>query len=127
MIVSIGLSLAATFFVAGCAETEANNTKSLLASAGFRVRKPETDKQKEVYAALTNQRVERATVNGRVFYVFKDEEDGIAYVGHEPEYQRYKDLCVQQRIAADYYAYASMDSYYSTRWYGAWGYRGMYW
>ena len=59
--------------------------------------------------------------------IFKDEEDGIAYVGREAEYQRYQNLCIQQRIAQDYYMAASMNSYYARGWYGAWGPRGMYW
>ena len=106
---------------------ENNNTKSLLSAAGFRVRTPETPLQKEVYAALTPYKVERATVKGRVFYVFKDEKEGVAYVGHEAEYQRYKNLAVQQRIAQDYYMAYQMDRMSAYRWYGAWGSRGMYW
>jgi hypothetical protein len=35
-------------FLAGCAEMEATNTKSLLSTAGFYVRTPETPKQKEI-------------------------------------------------------------------------------
>jgi hypothetical protein len=52
---------------------------------------------------------------------------GIAYVGREPEYQQYKNLCIQQRIAQDYYMAASMDRYYAGRWYGAWGPRSVWW
>ena len=111
----------------GCAEMESSNTKSLLSAAGFRVRTPETAAQKELYAALAPHHVQRATVKGRVFYVYKDETAGVAYVGHEPEYQRYKQLAIQQRIAQDYYMAAEMNSMYANRWYGAWGPRGMYW
>jgi hypothetical protein len=111
----------------GCASVEKANTISLLSAAGFRVRTPETPRQKKVYAMLTDERLQRATVNGKVFYVFKDEKDGIAYVGHEPEYQRYKELAVQQRIAQDYYMAAEMNSYYARGWYGAWGPRGIWW
>ena len=111
----------------GCAEMESSNTKSLLSAAGFRVRKPETPAQKELYAALEPHHVQRATVKGKVFYLYKDEKAGIAYVGHEPEYQRYKQLAVQQRIAQDYYMAAEMNSMYANRWYGAWGTRGLYW
>jgi hypothetical protein len=59
--------------------------------------------------------------------LYKDEKAGVAYVGHEPEYQRYKQLAIQQRIAQDYYMAAEMNSMYANRWYGAWGPRGMYW
>lgn len=114
-------------FLAGCAEMQVANTKSLLSAAGFRVRTPETPTQKEIYAALPPYHVERATYKGKVFYVFKDEQDGVAYVGREPEYQRYKQLAIQQQIAQDYYMAAEMNSYYARGWYGAWGPRGMWW
>jgi len=117
----------ALFLLASCAEMESSNTKSLLSSAGFRVRTPSTPQQKELYAALPANKVERATVKGKVFYVFKDEKAGVAYVGHEPEYQRYKELAVQQRIAQDYYTAIEMDRMNAYRWSGAWGVHGMYW
>lgn len=117
----------ALFALAGCAEMESANTKSLLSEAGFRVLTPQTAQQKEIYTALPADKVERAVVKGKVFYVFKDEKAGVAYVGHEAEYQRYKQLAVQQRIAQDYYMAVQMDRMTAGRWYGAWGPRGMYW
>lgn len=120
-IVFIFFAAAAALLVAGCAEMEATNTKSLLSAAGFRARTPQTPKQREVYTALPPYKVERATVNGKTFYVFKDEKAGVAYVGHEPEYQHYRALAVQQQIAQDYYMAASMNTYSARGWYGAWG------
>ena len=114
-------------FLSSCAEMATTNTKSLLTTAGFHTVTPSTPLQKEVYAQMPPDHVQRITVKGKTIYAFKDEKAGIAYVGHEAEYQRYRELCIQQRIAQDYYTYASMNSYYSTRWYGAWGYRGMWW
>jgi hypothetical protein len=90
---------AAVSLLAGCAGMETNNTKSLLASAGFRSRTPQTKKQQEIYASLPNNKLERTTVKGKVYYVFKDETAGVAYVGGEPEHQRYKQLCMQQHFA----------------------------
>src|SRR5260370_21947892 len=106
--ISVAAAVAVSFF-ASCAEMESNNTESLLSAAGFHMLTPQTAQQKEIYAALPAYKVERATVKGKTFYVFKDEKAGIAYVGHGPEYQKYKDLCIQQRIAQDYYMAASMD------------------
>ena len=114
-------------FLTSCAEMEATNTKSLLSAAGFRTITPTTRLQKEVYAQLPAYHVERVSMKGKTIYAFKDEQAGIAYVGHEAEYQRYKNLCIQQQIAQDYYTAATWDPYWSGRWYGAWGYRGMYW
>ena len=118
---------AATLVVAGCAEMGSGNTTSLLTAAGFRARTPQTPKQQQLYAALPPYKVERATVKGHVFYVYKDEKAGVAYVGHEQEYQRYQQLAVQQQIAQDYYTAVAMDRAAAFGWYGAWGPRGMWW
>src|SRR5947209_8024440 len=84
----------------GCATTDTHsNTKSLLASAGFRVRTPQNAKQHAIYNALPSYKIERATVKGNVFYVFKDEQAGVAYVGREAEHQRYQQLCAKQHAA----------------------------
>jgi hypothetical protein len=99
---SLILTLAAggIIFFAGCATMEtADSTKSLLSTAGFRLRTPQTADQKELYAALPNNKIERAKVKGKVFYVFKDEKAGVAYVGGEPQHQRYQQLCMQQHVA----------------------------
>jgi hypothetical protein len=120
-IVTIFAAVGAALFVASCAEMEATNTTSLLTAAGFRARTPQTPKQQGIYAALPPYKVERATVKGKTFYVFKDERAGVAYVGHEPEYQRYQQLAIQQQIAQDYYMAATMNSAWARGWYGAWG------
>ena len=122
----IGLiALTAVTFLAGCAEMGSTNTKSLLSAAGFHVRTPQTPVQKEVYNALPAYHVERVSEGNKVLYVYKDEGEGVAYVGREPEYQRYKQLAIQQQIAQDYYMASQWNGYYSHRWYGAWGPR--YW
>jgi hypothetical protein len=126
-IVLIFAAAAATLFVAGCAEMGSGNTTSLLTAAGFRARTPQTPKQQQIYAALPSYTVEHATMKGRSFYVYKDEKAGLAYVGHEQEYQRYKQLAVQQQIAQNYYMAAEMDRAAAYGWYGAWGPRGMWW
>ena len=118
---------AATLVLAGCAEMGSGNTTSLLTAAGFRARTPQTPKQQQLYAALPPYKVERATVQGHVFYVYKDEKAGVAYVGREQEYQRYHQMAVQQQIAQDYYMAAEMDRAAAWQWYGAWGPRGMWW
>ena len=76
------------FALGGCASVGSTNTESLLSAAGFVVRTPQTNRQKQIYAALPPYKVERATVKDKVFYVYKDEKAGVAYVGHEPAYQR---------------------------------------
>lgn len=116
-----------TLFVAGCAEMGSGNTTSLLSAAGFHVVTPQTPKQQQLYAALPPYTVEHATVKGRSFYIYKDEKAGVAYVGRQPEYQRYQQLCVQQQIAQNYYMAAEMNRAAAFGWYGAWGPRAFYW
>jgi len=106
---------------------ESANTTSLLSAAGFRARTPQTPKQQEIYAALPPYKVERATVKGKVFYVYKDEKAGLAYIGREQEYQRYQQLAIQQQIAQDRYMAAEMERDAAWRWYGAWGARTFWW
>jgi len=119
---------AAAMFLAGCESMGSANTTSLLTAAGFRARTPQTPKQQQIYAALPPYQVQRATVPGKgVFYVYKDEKAGIAYVGHEAEYQRYQQLCIQQQIAQNYYMAAEMNRAAAFGWYGAWGPRAFWW
>jgi hypothetical protein len=127
IVVSLIATLASLFF-AGCASTESANTTSLLTSAGFRAHTPQTPKQQQIYAALPPYQVQRATVPGKgVFYVYKDQNAGLAYIGREAEYQRYQQLAVQQQIAQNYYMAAQMEQAAAWQWYGAWGPRAFWW
>lgn len=93
------LTAAVVAFLASCAEMETHDSISLLSAAGFRARAPKTAEQRQIYSSLPNNTIERATVNGKVFYVLKDEKAGVAYVGREQEHQRYEQLCLQQHAA----------------------------
>jgi hypothetical protein len=127
IVVLIG-ALAGALLLAGCASMGSANTTSLLTAAGFRARTPQTPKQQQIYAALPPYQVERATVPGKgVFYVYKDEKAGLAYVGREQEYQHYQQLAVQQQIAQNYYTAAEMERAAAWQWYGAWGPRAFWW
>jgi hypothetical protein len=126
-VILIFAAAAATLFLAGCASMGSANTTSLLTAAGFRARTPQTPQQQQIYAALPPYQVHRATVKGKTFYVYKDEKAGIAYVGREQEYQRYRELAVQQQIAQNYYMAAEMDRAAAFGWYGAWGPRAFWW
>jgi hypothetical protein len=126
-IILIFAAAAGALFVAGCAEMGSGNTTALLSAAGFHARTPQTPKQQQMYAALPPYKVERATVKGHVFYVYKDEKAGVAYIGREQEYQRYQQLAIQQQIAQDYYTAVAMDRAAAFGWYGAWGPRAFWW
>jgi hypothetical protein len=127
-IILIIIAGVAAMVVAGCAEMGSGNTTSLLTAAGFRARTPQTPQQQQIYAALPPYQVERATVKGKgVFYVYKDEKAGLAYIGREQEYQRYQQLAIQQQIAQDQYMAAEMERAAAWQWYGAWGPRAFWW
>ena len=126
-IILIFAAAAGALFVAGCAEVGSGNTTALLSAAGFHARAPQTPKQQQMYAALPPYKVERATVKGHVFYVYKDEKAGVAYIGREQEYQRYQQLAIQQQIAQNYYTAVAMDQAAAFGWYGAWGPRAFWW
>ena len=115
------------FALGGCASVGSTNTESLLSAAGFVVRTPQTDRQRQIYAALPAYKVERATVKDKVFYVYKDEKAGVAYVGHEPEYQRYQQLAIQQQIAQEQYMAAELDRQAALNFYGGFGVRRIWW
>jgi len=120
-------TLAGTILLAGCASMTSANTESLLSAAGFRVRTPQTPKQQQIYAALPPYKVEHATVKGKVFYVYKDEKSGVAYVGREQEYQQYQQLAIQQQIAQDQIMAAEMDRQAALDWYSGFGFRRVWW
>ena len=126
-IILIFAAVVTALFVAGCAEMGSANTTSLLSAAGFRARTPQTPRQQQIFAGLPPYQVQRATVNGRTFYVYKDEKAGVAYIGREQEYQRYQQLAIQQQIAQNYYAAVAMDRAAAYGWYGAWGPRAFFW
>ena len=119
---------ASALALASCAEMGSGNTTSLLSAAGFRARTPQTPQQQQIYASLPPYQVERAHVKGKgVFYVYKDEKAGVAYIGREQDYQRYQQLAVQQQIAQDQIAAAEMERAAAWQWYGAWGPRAFWW
>jgi hypothetical protein len=126
-IVMLLAALAGTIFLAGCAGMGSANTTSLLTAAGFRARTPQTPKQQQMYAALPPYQVQRATVKGQVFYVYKDEKAGVAYVGREAEYQRYQQLAIQQQIAQNQIMAAEMEQQAALDWYGGFGFRRIWW
>ena len=81
-----------------------------------------------MYAVLPPYQVQRATVPGKgVFYVYKDEKAGLAYVGREQEYQRYQQLAIQQQIAQNQIMAAEMEQQAALDLYGGFGFRRFWW
>jgi hypothetical protein len=122
---SLSLILAASgvAFFASCAGMETNSTRSLLSAAGFRPLTPKNAKEQELYAAVPNNKIERATVKGKVFYVFKDEKAGVAYIGGEPQHRRYEKLSANAQRAAE----EEMNPSLAAKWANQWGPHHDFW
>lgn len=122
------LLLATGPVLTGCASMGASRTEPLLSAAGFRVKTPENARQREIYAELPPYKLQRGNYQGKTFYAYKDEKQGVAYVGGEAEYQKYQELAVQRRIARENYEAAQMNQAMAYRWYGAYprSYYGRY-
>ena len=105
-----------------CSSMGASSTEALLSAAGFSVKTPSNDTERALYDQLPSYKVQRGTYKGKTFYAFKNEKEGVAYVGTEPEYQKYQELAVKKRIAQDNVRAAQMARDMAYRWYGAYGY-----
>lgn len=107
--------------LSSCASMDSSNQQSMLSAAGFVSRTPENANQRKLYDELTPYKVHRATYKGKVIYAYKNEKEGVAYVGNEAAYQRYQQIAIQKRIASDYYQAAEMNRAAAYGWYGYYG------
>ncbi|MDB6031998.1 MAG: hypothetical protein JWM16_2336 [Verrucomicrobiales bacterium] len=107
----------------GCASTKHQNTESLLSTAGFHTVTPSTPQQQACYAALPPYKLQRNESNGKVVYAYADKKAGVVYMGGENEYQRYKQLGQQQKLADEQLAAAQMNQDAAANW-DYWGYWG---
>jgi hypothetical protein len=105
-----------------CSSSGSSDTEALLSAAGFSVKIPSNDQEKAIYDQLPAYQVQRGTYKGKIFYAFKDEGQGVAFVGTEPEYQKYQELAIKKRIARDHVRATQMEQDMAYRWYGAYGY-----
>jgi hypothetical protein len=80
-----------------CQTYQERTAESLLAEAGFQVRTPATPAQAAMYSQMTPYKIERNTINGKALYSYADKQKGVAYIGGDRAYQRYKQLAGQQR------------------------------
>src|SRR5215471_8033735 len=82
-----------------CASTEVQNTESLLFAAGFRPETPSTQAQLATYNRTAPYKLERNTISGEGLYWYADKKKGVAYIGGDEAYQRYRRLVLQQSMA----------------------------
>ena len=82
-----------------CANTEVQNTESLLSAAGFRTETPSTQAQLATYNRTAPYKLERNRTGGEGLYWYADKKKGVAYIGGDEAYQRYRRLALQQSMA----------------------------
>ena len=114
----------ALLVLTGCGALESRTQRLTLSDSGFLARVPETERQRDFYAALPPYKLYWGVKNGRPFYVYKDEKAGVVYVGNEQDYQRYM-VRVRRLIGhfetteAKMVAY-KIDDNVQARWDGSW-------
>jgi len=117
------LVLVGLFVFDGCASWDAASQESLLSAAGFKTRTPSTAAQQEMFARMVPYKVERRERNGKVLYTYADKQRNLLYIGGEAEYQKYKQLGIQQSIAQNQLQAAQIneDASLYDRWGQYWG------
>jgi glucose/arabinose dehydrogenase len=110
----------------GCASSREHKTENLLSAAGFHTLTPTTPRQQATYSSLPPYKVQRREADGKVLYAYVDKKNGILYVGNENNYQRFKQLGQEQKIADEQLEAAQMNQDASMNW-GYWGPAGMWW
>jgi len=81
-----------------CASTEVQNTESLLSAAGFSREAPSTPAQLAAYNRTAPYKLERNRTGGEGLYWYADKKKGVAYIGGDEAYQRYRRLALQQSM-----------------------------
>ena len=120
-----GLSLIGAFallvLAMGCASTQTQTKESMLIAAGFKVIVPHTAAQQKRLQALPPDKVTPLVhKDGNRYYVFPDAANNQAYVGGPQQYQAYKQLRLQNKLANENLEAAQMNWDASMDW-GAWG------
>jgi hypothetical protein len=117
--------------VLGCSSMQTQNKENLLIAAGFKVITPHTAAQQRKLQALPPDHVTLVQKGGKTYYVFPDAANNQAYVGGPKQYQAYKQLRLQNKLANENLEAAEMNQDASMNWdtwggWGAWGGMGWY-
>jgi hypothetical protein len=85
------------FLAAGCATTK--HTETFLTAAGFKVVVVTTPKQEQRLKALPPGKITTVQRNGKTYYVFPDVAHNQIYLGTPNEYQNYRQILADNKIA----------------------------
>lgn len=102
---AVSLILAVSAVLTGCAtarHSEASSTEQLLATAGFRMQRPDSPERQRRLEAMSPYRLVRHTVEGTIVYTYADPEQcRCVYVGGPAEYATYRRLVKEREIAGE--------------------------
>jgi hypothetical protein len=113
-------ALALLFLTLSCTGVQTQNKENLLIAAGFKVIVPKTAAQQQKLKALPADKVTLVQKDGKTYYVFPDAANNQAYVGNPNQYQTYRQLRLENKLANDNLEAAEMNQDASMDW-GSWG------
>jgi len=118
----VGVSLVAMLGACAAMEREeVQQTEDLLSAAGFRIKIATTPAKQLQLETMPQHRPIRRLHNGRMMYVYADAMDcKCLYYGTQVEYDKYRNLALQQQIAQERLNAAEMNENAAMNW-GAWG------
>jgi hypothetical protein len=108
------------FLTLSCTGVQTQNKENLLIAAGFKAIVPKTATQQQKLQALPADKVTLVQKDGKTYYVFPDAANNQAYVGGPNQYQTYKQLRLENKLANDNLEAAEMNQDASMNW-GTWG------
>jgi hypothetical protein len=113
--------VAVLMLVAGCATT-AEHTETFLTAAGFKVVPVTTPKQEQKLKSLTADKITMVQRNGKTYYVFPDAAHNRIFLGTPNEYQNYRQIMADNKIAVQSRADAEVASADGGDWndWGSW-------
>jgi hypothetical protein len=95
--VKIAAALGIMFLAAGCATTK--HTETFLTAAGFKLVAATTPKQEQKLHSLPPGKITTVQRNGKTYYVFPDAAHNQIYLGTPYEYQNYRQIVADNKIA----------------------------
>ena len=117
--------LLSSLLLASCAGVGSSNTERLLSASGFQPKKPQTEKQTELYDSMEPYKLYNKEIKGEMLYGYKDPKQGVVYVGGPKEHEQYQKYAVEQQLAQDQRVAAEMQVEAAYGWgsygWGAWG------
>ena len=95
--VKLSAILGLLILAAGCATTK--HTEDFLTAAGFKVVAATTPQQEQKLKSLTPGKIISVQRSGKTYYVFPDAAHNRIYLGTQYEYQNYRQILADSKIA----------------------------